>query len=165
VVLTPHLGWPTDRKYAQFAEAAADVLIAWLDGRDVAALRGARSPMSADAVLEAYVRGKDGNSARRRCARVRGRCAAHRPQRDGSRRVPRRHRRTRCDRRRAVDPVRQALRERAHVLPRATAPEATDVLVRLARRMTGRDDGSVRVGSGRYDWTLAAAPRVVRASS
>ena len=35
VVLTPHLGWPTDRKYAQFADAAADVLIAWLDGRDV----------------------------------------------------------------------------------------------------------------------------------
>jgi phosphoglycerate dehydrogenase-like enzyme len=35
VVLTPHLGWPTDRKYAQFADAAADVLIAWLDGHDV----------------------------------------------------------------------------------------------------------------------------------
>ncbi len=35
VVLTPHLGWPTDRKYAQFAEAAADVLLAYMDGRDV----------------------------------------------------------------------------------------------------------------------------------
>jgi phosphoglycerate dehydrogenase-like enzyme len=35
VVLTPHLGWPTDRKYEQFAEAAADVLLAYLDGRDV----------------------------------------------------------------------------------------------------------------------------------
>ncbi len=35
VVLTPHLGWPTDSKYAQFAEAAADVLLAYLDGRDV----------------------------------------------------------------------------------------------------------------------------------
>lgn len=35
VVLTPHLGWPTDRKYAQFADAAADVLIAWMDGREV----------------------------------------------------------------------------------------------------------------------------------
>jgi phosphoglycerate dehydrogenase-like enzyme len=35
VVLTPHLGWPTDRKYEQFAEAAADVLLAWLDGRAV----------------------------------------------------------------------------------------------------------------------------------
>ena len=35
VVLTPHLGWPTDRKYEQFADAAADVLLAWLDGRDV----------------------------------------------------------------------------------------------------------------------------------
>jgi hypothetical protein len=101
VVLTPHLGWPTDRKYAQFAEAAADVLIAWLDGRDVAALRGARSPMSADAVLEAYVRGKDGNrpdvAARAFAAEarltVRNATAAVA--------FPCRHRRTRCDRRRA----------------------------------------------------------------
>jgi phosphoglycerate dehydrogenase-like enzyme len=35
VVLTPHLGWPTDEAYAQFADAAADVLIAYLEGRDV----------------------------------------------------------------------------------------------------------------------------------
>ncbi|MEO8486636.1 MAG: D-2-hydroxyacid dehydrogenase family protein [Betaproteobacteria bacterium] len=35
VVLTPHLGWPTDRKYEQFADAAAEVLIDWLDGREV----------------------------------------------------------------------------------------------------------------------------------
>jgi phosphoglycerate dehydrogenase-like enzyme len=35
VVLTPHLGWPTDHAYARFAEAAADVLIAHADGRDV----------------------------------------------------------------------------------------------------------------------------------
>jgi len=35
VVLTPHLGWPTDRKYEDFAQAAADVLLAHLDGRDV----------------------------------------------------------------------------------------------------------------------------------
>ncbi len=35
VVLTPHLGWPTDNKYEEFAEAAADVLLAHLDGRDV----------------------------------------------------------------------------------------------------------------------------------
>jgi phosphoglycerate dehydrogenase-like enzyme len=35
VILTPHLGWPTDRRYAQFADAAADVLLAYLDGRDV----------------------------------------------------------------------------------------------------------------------------------
>jgi len=35
VILTPHLGWPTDRRYAQFAQAAADVLLAYLDGRDV----------------------------------------------------------------------------------------------------------------------------------
>jgi len=35
VVLTPHIGWPTDDAYARFAEAAADVLLAYLDGRDV----------------------------------------------------------------------------------------------------------------------------------
>lgn len=35
VVLTPHLGWPTDQKYEQFAQAAADVLIAHMDGRQV----------------------------------------------------------------------------------------------------------------------------------
>lgn len=35
VVLTPHLGWPTDKMYEQFAQAAADVLFAHLDGRDV----------------------------------------------------------------------------------------------------------------------------------
>jgi phosphoglycerate dehydrogenase-like enzyme len=35
VVLTPHLGWPTDEGYRQFAAAACDVLFAFLDGRDV----------------------------------------------------------------------------------------------------------------------------------
>ncbi len=35
VVLTPHLGWPTDHAYARFAEAAADVLLAYLEGREV----------------------------------------------------------------------------------------------------------------------------------
>ena len=35
VVLTPHLGWPTDEAYARFADAAADVLLAYLDGRAV----------------------------------------------------------------------------------------------------------------------------------
>jgi phosphoglycerate dehydrogenase-like enzyme len=35
VVLTPHLGWPTDKMYEQFAQAAADVLLAHLDGKDV----------------------------------------------------------------------------------------------------------------------------------
>lgn len=35
VVLTSHLGWPTDNIYQQFAAAAADVLLAYLDGRDV----------------------------------------------------------------------------------------------------------------------------------
>jgi phosphoglycerate dehydrogenase-like enzyme len=35
VVLTPHLGWPTDHAYARFADAAADVLLAYLDGREV----------------------------------------------------------------------------------------------------------------------------------
>lgn len=34
VVLTPHIGWPTDHGYARFATAAADVLLAYLDGRD-----------------------------------------------------------------------------------------------------------------------------------
>jgi phosphoglycerate dehydrogenase-like enzyme len=35
VILTPHLGWPTDKTYEQFAQAAADVLLAHLDGREV----------------------------------------------------------------------------------------------------------------------------------
>ena len=35
VVLTSHLGWPTDEMYSKFADAAADVLLAYLDGRDV----------------------------------------------------------------------------------------------------------------------------------
>ena len=35
VILTPHLGWPTDKKYEDFAEAVADVLLAYLDGQDV----------------------------------------------------------------------------------------------------------------------------------
>jgi phosphoglycerate dehydrogenase-like enzyme len=36
VILTPHLGWPTDKKYEDFAEAVADVLLKYLDGHDVA---------------------------------------------------------------------------------------------------------------------------------
>ena len=35
VVLTPHLGWPTDDGYAKFAEAASDVLMAWSRGESV----------------------------------------------------------------------------------------------------------------------------------
>jgi phosphoglycerate dehydrogenase-like enzyme len=35
VVLTSHLGWPTDAMYTQFADAAADVLLAHLDGKEV----------------------------------------------------------------------------------------------------------------------------------
>lgn len=35
VILTPHLGWPTDKMYEQFAQAATDVLFAHLDGREV----------------------------------------------------------------------------------------------------------------------------------
>jgi phosphoglycerate dehydrogenase-like enzyme len=35
VVLTPHLGWPTDEAYSHFADAAADVLLAYRDGREV----------------------------------------------------------------------------------------------------------------------------------
>ena len=34
VVLTPHIGWPTDAGYARFADSACDVLLAWMDGRD-----------------------------------------------------------------------------------------------------------------------------------
>jgi len=34
-VLTPHLGWPTDEAYADFARDAADALIAWLEGRAI----------------------------------------------------------------------------------------------------------------------------------
>jgi phosphoglycerate dehydrogenase-like enzyme len=36
VVLTPHLGWPTDDGYERFATAACDVLLAYLDGRPYA---------------------------------------------------------------------------------------------------------------------------------
>lgn len=35
VVLTPHLGWPTDQAYERFADAAADAILAFMDGRDV----------------------------------------------------------------------------------------------------------------------------------
>lgn len=35
VVLTPHLGWPTDEMYSQFADAAADVLFAYSEGKEV----------------------------------------------------------------------------------------------------------------------------------
>lgn len=35
VVLTPHIGWPTDEAYDRFAESAADVLLAYYQGRDV----------------------------------------------------------------------------------------------------------------------------------
>ena len=35
VVLTSHLGWPTDEMYSQFADAAADVLLAYADGKEV----------------------------------------------------------------------------------------------------------------------------------
>jgi phosphoglycerate dehydrogenase-like enzyme len=35
VVLTPHIGWPTDDGYQRFAEAACDVLLAYLDGAEV----------------------------------------------------------------------------------------------------------------------------------
>jgi phosphoglycerate dehydrogenase-like enzyme len=35
VVLTSHLGWPTDEMYSQFADAAADILLALANGREV----------------------------------------------------------------------------------------------------------------------------------
>jgi phosphoglycerate dehydrogenase-like enzyme len=34
VVLTPHVGWPTDLGFQRFAEPAVDVILAYLDGRD-----------------------------------------------------------------------------------------------------------------------------------
>jgi phosphoglycerate dehydrogenase-like enzyme len=35
VVLTPHIGWPTDDGYQRFAASACDVLLAYVDGRHV----------------------------------------------------------------------------------------------------------------------------------
>lgn len=35
VILTPHIGWPTDEGYARFSEAACEVLLAYRAGRDV----------------------------------------------------------------------------------------------------------------------------------
>jgi len=35
VVLTPHLGWPTDEAYERFSDAAADVLLDYMQGKDV----------------------------------------------------------------------------------------------------------------------------------
>jgi phosphoglycerate dehydrogenase-like enzyme len=35
VVLTPHIGWPTDETYERFAQAACEVLLAYLDGGEV----------------------------------------------------------------------------------------------------------------------------------
>ncbi len=43
VVLTPHLGWPTDEAYAGFADAAAEVLLAYLEGKPVARFSAARA--------------------------------------------------------------------------------------------------------------------------
>jgi phosphoglycerate dehydrogenase-like enzyme len=35
VVLTPHIGWPTDEGYERFADVACDIVVAYLDGREV----------------------------------------------------------------------------------------------------------------------------------
>lgn len=40
VVLTPHIGWPTDEGYQRFADRACDVLLAYLDGADVPRFTG-----------------------------------------------------------------------------------------------------------------------------
>ena len=40
VVLAPHLGWTTDDGYRKFAESAADVLLAYLEGREVPRFKG-----------------------------------------------------------------------------------------------------------------------------
>ena len=34
VVVTPHIGWPTDHGYQRFATAACEVLLAYMDGRE-----------------------------------------------------------------------------------------------------------------------------------
>lgn len=41
VILTPHLGWPTDEAYDRFSDAAADVLLAYYEGREVPQFRDA----------------------------------------------------------------------------------------------------------------------------
>jgi phosphoglycerate dehydrogenase-like enzyme len=41
VILTPHIGWPTDAGYARFAEVACDVLFAHMEGRDIPLFVGA----------------------------------------------------------------------------------------------------------------------------
>ncbi len=35
VILTPHIGWPTDDGYARFADAACSVLLAFMEGREL----------------------------------------------------------------------------------------------------------------------------------
>ena len=35
VILTPHMGWPTDLAYERFAESVSEVLLGYLDGREV----------------------------------------------------------------------------------------------------------------------------------
>jgi phosphoglycerate dehydrogenase-like enzyme len=40
VVLTPHLGWPTDDGYRRFAAAVCEVLFAYMDGRPVPTFEG-----------------------------------------------------------------------------------------------------------------------------
>ena len=40
VVLTPHIGWPTDDGYRRFAAAACDVLLDYLARRPVPAFEG-----------------------------------------------------------------------------------------------------------------------------
>ena len=40
VVLTPHIGWPTDDGYQRFAAAACDVLLDYLAGRPVPGFEG-----------------------------------------------------------------------------------------------------------------------------
>ncbi len=44
VILTPHIGWPTDEAYERFADAAADVLLAYHEGREVPRYAEDRGP-------------------------------------------------------------------------------------------------------------------------
>jgi len=114
--------------------------------------------MGADDVVEAYVRGKDGNrpdvAARAFAAEARltirnATAAVAFPAVSEGRDA-------------IVDALvtqfgKQYANVRTFCLARP-APDATAFSCDWLVAMTGRDDGSVRVGSGRYDWTFRAAP-------
>ena len=50
VILTPHIGWPTDAGYARFADAACSVLLAFLEGRAIPPWPGRESVVATNQV-------------------------------------------------------------------------------------------------------------------